>query len=75
MKKQYDVRTSTVLVPCRYAAWTPEECQSRECLKVFARAGLIADVSALRGILVDKLPQVLAGRSLTELSEPWPEVN
>ncbi len=56
----------------RYSSWTYEECYSRECLVVHARAGLRVDVEAVRAILLDKLPQVLQGASVESLRQEWP---
>jgi hypothetical protein len=57
----------------RYSSWTYEECFSRECLVVHARAGLTVDVDAVRATLLDKLPQVLAGATVESLREEWPQ--
>eukprot|EP00195_Chlamydomonas_chlamydogama_P014265 CAMPEP_0202909952 /NCGR_PEP_ID=MMETSP1392-20130828/50712_1 /ASSEMBLY_ACC=CAM_ASM_000868 /TAXON_ID=225041 /ORGANISM="Chlamydomonas chlamydogama, Strain SAG 11-48b" /LENGTH=481 /DNA_ID=CAMNT_0049599885 /DNA_START=251 /DNA_END=1696 /DNA_ORIENTATION=+ len=57
----------------RYKDWFPSECHARECLSVFAKADLLVDLEAVRSILLDKLPKVLAGHSVQSLREPWPE--
>jgi hypothetical protein len=56
----------------RYSSWTYEECYSRECLVVHARAGLKVDVAAVRATLMVKLPRVLAGESVDSLRDEWP---
>jgi hypothetical protein len=56
----------------RYSSWTYEECFSRECLVVHARAGLQVDVEAVRAILLDKLPRVIEGATVESLREEWP---
>eukprot|EP00798_Chlamydomonas_sp_ICE-L_P022811 gene22811-29982_t len=56
----------------RYRDWFPSECHAKECLQVFDKAGLIVDTDALRTLLRSKIPGMLAGKSVEELSEPWP---
>lgn len=57
----------------RYKDWFPGECHAKECLQVQAKADVIVDVEAVQAILRAKLPDVLSGKSIEELAEPWPE--
>ncbi|GIL59393.1 hypothetical protein Vafri_14249 [Volvox africanus] len=57
----------------RYHTWTPEECSARECLMVHGRAGLTVNLTEFETLLRAKLPDVLAGKGVEELREPWPK--
>ena len=57
----------------RYSYWTPEECHSRHCLEVHARAGMVADTDSIRDTLLGVLPKAFAGQTVEELAKPWPQ--
>jgi hypothetical protein len=59
----------------RYHTWTPDECSSRECLIVHARAGLEVDVEAVRAKLLEKMPDVIAGRKVADIRDPFPNAS
>lgn len=42
-------------------------------MQVQANAGIIVDLEAVQALLRAKVPGVLAGKSIQELAEPWPE--
>lgn len=42
----------------KYRHWTPDECGSRSCTNAHGRAGLIANVEAVKRMLMDVLPQI-----------------
>ncbi|KAK9806815.1 hypothetical protein WJX72_003692 [[Myrmecia] bisecta] len=57
----------------RYADWTAEECSSRHCLEVHARAGMMADAATIQELLLDVLPAVYRGENVSALAQPWPK--
>lgn len=59
----------------RYADWTAEECSSRDCLEVHARASMVADAATLQEMLIDFLPKVFRGESVQSLAQPWPSAS
>lgn len=42
----------------KYSHWNSTECVSRYCLEAHARAGMLVDVGAVRGLLEQLLPEV-----------------
>ncbi|KAL3143022.1 hypothetical protein ABBQ38_003301 [Trebouxia sp. C0009 RCD-2024] len=56
----------------RYAHWTAEECSSRHCVEVHARAGMLADTSTIHEMLMDVLPAAFRGAAVSDLKQPWP---
>jgi hypothetical protein len=42
----------------KYRHWTPDECGSKSCTDAHGRAGLIANVEAVKRMLMDVLPQI-----------------
>ncbi|BDA48143.1 hypothetical protein COCOBI_11-4020 [Coccomyxa sp. Obi] len=58
----------------RYAEWTPEECNSRDCLEVHAAAAMRVDAARVQEMLMQVIPGAMRGESVEAVRQPWPEL-